>query len=547
MAQAYIQGQYGPSAAIAMNPGETEQDAIERYLAQMAMLDAQEAAASPAPAPVPQVTTTPSTATGPNYRVALPWYEGFGEGWGPNQGGIWTGTPQGTDPRWFADNNALNTYAQGAGETLHWAPTKESVYDIVRRATGWEDYMGGENTRGIREGYTPPEINQILGGTTAGTPPPSSGGTGIPPTSAPTPGGSTIPPVGEFDPADFNKLFGLSDIPEIGAIDLPETPNVSATFSPEINTRIWDVMNQTRSDIGSAYQGDFPTMEAAQMDRGDIPQPSAMTPERFDQLDFLLSGQGFSPDVMARLRADTTEDISRMGAAQRGAGRIAAERAGLADSGAGLALENQANRNTANATSRAMNALEIENANRGLENLRMGAGMEMGRLTDTAAMKNQMAIENAARLFSGMQQNLANVQQRNLVNTQNQQDREMQRAGKQADFSANSGQQFNAAQLGRATEADTFNVGNRINRGLNQAQLNRQRDMFNVGTKENRYGQAFQGAMGLIGGANPAPYYNMANYNYQPNLVGANTMSNMGNLFLQGALSNWPKQQTTTK
>jgi hypothetical protein len=342
------------------------------------------------------------------------------------------------------------------------------------------------------------------------------------------------------NPTGGGLTYDEFGIPSIGQIDLPDTPLISGNFDDGFQSWFDNYAKTQADDLGQYYNtGDWPTMNGAQMNLEGIPQPGAMTPQSNSALDFLLSGKGFDDGTMSLLRGDATDNLTRSAVSDRASAKQLAQRAGLADSGAGVALEGQVNRRLSDDVARAQNQLSVQNADRGLENLRMGAPLELSRSTSGAAMQNEMALQNAARVFSGMQQNLANVQQASGLNTQNQQQRQMTRAGAQAGQRANLGSMFGGATIDRRNMADTTNAANQINRGLNQGQLNRQRDLTNANFGENRFGLGLNAGLSLINGSNPQGYAlggaNSANQ-YQPNLFGAQGLTGGGNAALNTLL-----------
>ena len=159
-----------------------------------------------------------------------------------------------------------------------------------------------------------------------------------------------------------------------------------------------------------------------------------------------------------------------------------------------------------------------------------GAGMQ------NTQNRQQTNLQNAQNLLGAMNTNAGFQQQANVLNAENQQACNMQRSGTQAGFAANQAGQYGAALLNRANDADVFNTTNQINRAQNQAQLDRQRDMFNVGTGENRYGQAFNMFGNLTSGSNAVPYFTAGQPQYQPNLATANTLSSFARDF------KWPPE-----
>jgi hypothetical protein len=278
------------------------------------------------------------------------------------------------------------------------------------------------------------------------------------------------------NPNDPNGIFDMYGPTQIGNINLPDNPQIQPYW-----------------------------MNPAQMDLSGVPQTTAQTPQMFDQLQFLLSGQGYDPATLAKMKANATDTLSRQGANLQGQARLSAEQAGLQNSPGQLALQAQAARRAGDATTSALNQLDVQNAQTGLENLRQGVPLELQRTTTGAGMQNETALANAARLFSAMQGNVQNVQQANSQNS----------------------------NIGTQTSAN--NVTNTINRNLNQAQLNRAGDQFNAGVYENRYGQSFNGMLGLINGQNPSSTNNTAagiGSNYTPNLGYGNLFSNISNQYL---------------
>ena len=165
-----------------------------------------------------------------------------------------------------------------------------------------------------------------------------------------------------------------------------------------------------------------------------------------------------------------------------------AQQSGLSGSPAGLALEQQAVRGENDQRRRALGEIEVANALQGIQNLQTGAGMELNRQTSGAQMANQVALQNTFNILQAMNQNVANLQQTNMLNTQNRQDQQMTQAGNQSQLYGQGAQTYNTGMLNRSTQADVFNAGQQTQRGLNQANLDRGADVFNVGNQMQRYG-----------------------------------------------------------
>lgn len=314
---------------------------------------------------------------------------------------------------------------------------------------------------------------------------------------------------------EWNALveeMGLAPIPSIDRIDLGDLPMMNPNWAPGFEGGYFNTTENVAQRIEDFYnEGGFPTAQAAQHNMGGIPQVNAQTPDSFAALEFLLSGQGFDPATMARMRAGAADDIAGQARAQRGSGRLMAEQAGLAGSPAAMAIEAQANRRQGDATTRAMNDLEVANARQGMQNLTTGAGMEMSRQMSASQQANLVALQNASNILQAMSQNVANSQQTNMANFAGEQDRRMEQAGRQSDVLAQAGNQFNSATLGRQIGADRDNTNNQIDWRLNQAQLDRDRDRFNAGNQMQRYGWDSSNMINLANNTQANAFYNSGN------------------------------------
>lgn len=343
---------------------------------------------------------------------------------------------------------------------------------------------------------------------------------------------SFIPSQSYGTPGGGGITYDEFGIPQINDITLPDTPLIPTTFDDDFQNSWNAYQNNALGNVGDFYnQGSWERMAPAEMDLSRIPQIQAQTPQSNRALDFLLSGQGFGDDIMSLLRGQATDALTRSAVSERAGAKMAAQRAGLQDSGAGVAMEGQVNRRLSDNVANAQNRLSIENADRGLENLRLGAPMELGRSTNAAQMANQAALQNAANVFSGMQQNVQNAQQASGMNAQNQNSREMARAGAQTGLQGQMANQWGGGAIQNYQNSQSQNASNQINRGLNQAQLTRQRDLTNVNTGENRFGQGLNAVVSLVNGSSPgglaAAGANAAN-NYKPNLIPSDTLTNFG-------------------
>jgi hypothetical protein len=307
--------------------------------------------------------------------------------------------------------------------------------------------------------------------------------------------------------------FPTFETPEIDQINLPTPERVDPRFGNEFDQWYSNVIDAQAGNVGDFYNYNTPQAGAAQMDLGAVPQPDAQMPESSEALQFLLSGQGFSPDIMARMQATNTDANAMVGRSNAGSARLMAEQAGLAGSPAAMAMEASARRQQGDATTRGSNAIEIANAQQGMQNRQMGAGLENSRQISGAAQANQMALQNAAMILSSMQQNVGNLQQTNMFNTGNEVGQKAQGANAQAGLYGAGAQSYNNAALGRSTEADFFNAAQSTAQGNNQATLNRQADMFNTGNSMQRYGWDTANLVNLANQTGANNYYSQGTGN----------------------------------
>lgn len=372
--------------------------------------------------------------------------------------------------------------------------------------------------------------------------PPAGGGTNTPagpgPSTFPT-GSNTLgsgprrlPMPGGGDPDPFADLFGLGPMAGIPDINLGDMPTMAGGWADGFEDAYRRNTTQTAGGIADIFKNlQLPTAQASQINLGSLPQLQPNQVDQSDALKTLLSGQGFAPDVMARINAGATDNISRQAAANRGSSRLALEQSGLAGSPAQAAIEGQINRQRGDATTRALNENAITNADRGLQNFRMGAEMDMGREMGNMQQANAMALAKASQMLTAMSQNAANVQQANMANFGAQNDRQMTSGNRQADVIQGAGTRFGDASIQKQMGADQQNASNRFNWLLNQANLDRGGDITNANLQQGRWNTGISGLLGLAGMQNPLGFSGQGNQlstqQNPTNLLGS-VLSNIG-------------------
>lgn len=333
----------------------------------------------------------------------------------------------------------------------------------------------------------------------------------------------------------------LSNIPQTPQINLGTMPTNSTTFGSDVLGQYGANTSATGQQIAGAYGGQFPTMQAAQLDLSQLPQLTPTLANQSSALQFLLSGQGYDPATLAAMNAGVTDNAANAGLSARSSDRIAAEQAGIAGSPAAMALESNANRDQAASTQQGLNQVQIQNAQQGMQNLTAGAGLENSRQLTNSQMANTMALQSAQNIIQGMNQNVANTQAANSTNFQGQQQKAMGSAQDQSNFAANQGSALNSAVLGKASNADTQNTNNANAWALNQANLDQNNNQFNVNTGENRWKSSLDALSQLTQGTQGLGYSTLGTDALSATTPGASAagtaLSNAGNAILASQIT----------
>lgn len=325
-------------------------------------------------------------------------------------------------------------------------------------------------------------------------------------------------PLGMY--GDWLNQLGIDGLPMVPNVNLGQMPMMSGQFSPAFEYWYGSTADAQANKIGNYWnQGGFPTAQAAQMDLGQIPQPSAQTPQQFQALQFLLSGQGYAPDVIAKMKANSMDSIAQGGIARMSAGRLAADRMGLSNSGYDAAMADEIARDNAAQQTQSRNTIDIQNAQQGMQNMTTGAGMELSRQTSSSQMANLMALQNASNIISAMNTNVQNLQQRNMTQFAGDQSRATNQAQSQTNALQNASNTWNTGAVDQNVQANQQNAANQQNWTLAQANMNNQNNQFNAGTINNANAGAMSNLVALTNGTSPSTYSGLGN---QP-IVNVNT------------------------
>ncbi len=372
-----------------------------------------------------------------------------------------------TNPRWVNDENGYNG-----------PPTAPGLQP-------WQTPVGRGTPQAGSYSYSPtPAPFQTSGA-------PSTGNGGPPMTAQPNtytgdPNTGLVPGATDAN----GNVIGPS---MIGGITLGQTPIIPGQYSQGFLTDYNNYAAQVGNAASSPYNYNPGQMSAAQMNTGNIPQPTAQQYGGSSQLNQLLSGQGYDPATLARMHAGATDSVAGQSAMQLSQARQALGQAGTMDSPAGVGVQQDVARQAGAAQTQASNAIDINNAQVGNQNFLAGVGMQNQNGISNMQQANQMALANANNLFQGMQQNTQNQQAANSASYS----ANTQRLGNQAQAASSAasqaGNNFENAQLGKQNTADTTNAANAAAWNLNSAQLNRQQAQNNQAVQENRWNTAFNG------------------------------------------------------
>ncbi len=375
-------------------------------------------------------------------------------------------------------------------------------------------------------------LGGTIGGNMAGTPgvggPPAS----VFPTGTNQPGSGVTQTNQPVDPNDpFAELFGLGGLASVPNIDLGTMPTMSGGWAPGFE----DAYNQNTQNMQNAVKNIYggmqlPNAQAAQIDTGQLSELKPQQVQQSQALQQLLSGQGYSTDVMKRLNAGSTDAINKQAIANRGSARLQAEQSGLGGSPVQQAMESQIARQRGDSATRALNENAIQNANVGMENFRQGANMDFSREQNNMQQANAMALAKASQMLTAMSQNAGNQQQANMANFGAGVNKEMTSAGAQAGIAGGQGAKFGDASINKQTDADKMNAGNAFNWAINQAGLNQNTNNTNANLKNSQWTTGVNGLLGLGSGNGGANYSAQAN-----NLAGQQQPSNLLGSTLQNA------------
>lgn len=354
--------------------------------------------------------------------------------------------------------------------------------------------------------------NPILTNTTTGSPSitPTLGGSPVDPTTGLPTTGMVDPTTGlpttgtSTDPSSVYASLGLGNSPTSPQVNLGTMPLMSGSYSPQFQSEYAGNVAAQTQNVGNYYQ-QTPNATAATMDLSQVPQTTATPAAQSQALQFLLSGQGYDPATLAQMHANATDSVANQGISALASANLAAQRAGLGNSGVSVALQQQqAQQNAANQVT-ANNAIDVQNAQQGMTNLTAGAGLQNTLATDNSQQANLVALQNASSMLQAMNTNVANAQQTNMTNYAGNLSTNQAKAGAQATTEANADQAYNTSALNQSTEANAGNAAAAQNWDITQGGLTAQNNQFNVSQTNANNQNAMGNLTSLTNGAGGVP------------------------------------------
>lgn len=290
---------------------------------------------------------------------------------------------------------------------------------------------------------------------------------------------------------DIAGAYGLGAPPAIGMpASLPGVQLGPPPMLPTDMSAFDNYMNQIYGQIGGAYDFNTPFAETNLLDPSQVPNVNAQQMGESDELKRLLSGEGYSPEILARMKASAIENPAIAGLQQMGQMKRALGEAGNFG-GSAAALRGEVARETGRQQGENLNRVEVGNADLANKNFLSGVGFQTQIGMSNMEMANQMALQNANRMFAALQANQNASNAMNQFNTGNKFNQQMSKANAGAGFLGQQGAQ--GQQYRQQNEFENANKNfqtQQMNAGYDWERQKAQWDELNK-----RYSQA-QGTMG---------------------------------------------------
>lgn len=162
--------------------------------------------------------------------------------------------------------------------------------------------------------------------------------------------------------------------------------------------------------------GPTPQTTPAMIDTTKIPQPVAAQLPVNDQIKAMSSGQGYAPDVLAKMHAGATQNAASAGLQELSQTKRTLGENGIRG-GAAAGVVGDVARRTGQAQGSANRDIDINNAQVGNENAKFGLGLQTNIEQSNFQAVNSMALAGANALFEGMKSNQSSQNNADQMNT----------------------------------------------------------------------------------------------------------------------------------
>jgi hypothetical protein len=162
--------------------------------------------------------------------------------------------------------------------------------------------------------------------------------------------------------------------------------------------------------------GAAPQAQPALIDPASIPQPTAQQMQVSPEIQAMASGQGYSPDVVAKMKANAVQDAASAGQQELSQTKRMLGANGI-QGGAAAGVVGDVARRTGETQRNATGQIDVNNAQVGNENAKFGIGQETTIGQNNMQATNAMALANASALYQSLRSNQDATNTTNQMNT----------------------------------------------------------------------------------------------------------------------------------
>ena len=181
------------------------------------------------------------------------------------------------------------------------------------------------------------------------------------------------------------------------------TPQTNSYGAPQQAAPV-TAQAQTPTQTFNSGVDPWQSPQSALMNSAAVPQGQAQQQAISPELQAMIGGQGFTPQTLAQMHAGATEGPDAAGLQQAAQMKRMLGESGL-HGPAAVAYQGNVAQQTGYAQNAANRDVNIANANQAQQNQQFGIGQQSQIGAGNMAAANQMALENARRMFESLQAN----------------------------------------------------------------------------------------------------------------------------------------------